>query len=137
MKNSAVITPILAAGSVASPYQFEINVSQRLCFGACVDQAPIFNPTFQVVGISRLTTGLYAVSVLMQGAIQYVPCGQSVCCTKTQMISQEFTIPVAAATAPTTVTLTAGVPINAVTGEPCQKCSRQFVSDIPLTMTVA
>lgn len=29
--NLAVITPVLAAGSVASPYFFQVNVSQRLC----------------------------------------------------------------------------------------------------------
>ena len=36
---SAVITPILAAGSVASPYNFLINITQRLCYPACADGA--------------------------------------------------------------------------------------------------
>lgn len=135
--NSAIITPILAAGSTTSPYQFDVNVTQRLCFGACVGQSPIFNPTFEVEGISLLSPGLYGVTVLMKGTIQYVPCGQSNCCSKMQIISQEFNIPVASATALTTATVTAGVAVNAIVGEPCQNCSRQFVSDIPLTLTVA
>jgi hypothetical protein len=135
--NSAIITPVLAAGSVASPYQFAINIMQRLCFAGCVGQSPVFNPTFQVLGISQLSTGLYAATILMQGTIQYVPCGQSTCCTKSQLISQEFTLPIASATAPTAVTLLAGTPVNTIVGEPCQQCSRQFVSDIPLQVTVA
>lgn len=135
--NSAIITPVLSAGSVASPYQFAINIMQRLCFAGCVGQSPVFNPTFQVLGISQLSTGLYAATILMQGTIQYVPCGQSTCCTKSQLISQEFTLPIASATAPTAVTLLAGTPVNTIVGEPCQQCSRQFVSDIPLQVTVA
>lgn len=37
----AVITPVLAAGSVASPYFVEVNITQRLCFPTCAENAPV------------------------------------------------------------------------------------------------
>lgn len=135
--NSAVITPVLAAGSVTSPYYFQVNISQRLCWPACADLTPIFKPTFSLESISQVGTGEYVATVKVEGVISYVPCGQSECCTKSQVISQTFAIPIASATAPTLVTLTPGISINSVNAGACQNCSRSFVSETPLVVTVA
>ena len=48
----------------------------------------------------------------------------------------EFTIPIASATAPT-VTIAQGASVNAVATSDCKPCSRTFVSETPLTITVA
>lgn len=136
-QNSASITATLAAGSTASPYFFEVNISQRLCHKTCVEATPSFSPTFSLKGVSTVGTGQYVATVHVEGIIAYTPCDGNVCCTKTQLISQDFTIPFASATAPATVTVTAGVPVNDIAGVLCQKCSRQFVSETPITLTVA
>ncbi len=135
--NSAVITPVLAAGSVTSPYYFQVNISQRLCWPACVDRTPVFNPSFSVESVNQVGTGEYVATIKVEGVISYVPCGQSECCTKSQVISQSFTIPIASATAPTSVTVTSGASINAVNVAGCQSCGRAFVSETPLVVTVA
>ena len=96
--NSAVITPVLAAGSVTSPYYFQVNISQRLCWPACADLTPVFNPVFSLESVSQVGTGQYVATVKVEGVISYVPCGQNECCTKSQVISQTFTIPIASAT---------------------------------------
>ena len=118
--NSAVITPVLAAGSVASPYYFQVNISQRLCWPACADQTPVFNPSFSLESVSQVGTGEYVATIKVEGVISYVPCGQNVCCTKSQLVSQTFTIPIASATAPANVTLSQGVSINNVSVGACQ-----------------
>lgn len=135
--NSAVITPVLAAGSVTSPYYFQVNISQRLCWPACADLTPVFKPVFSLESVSQVGTGEYVATVKVEGVISYVPCGQNVCCTKSQMISQTFTIPIASATAPASVTLSQGVSVNAVSVGACQNCGRSFVSETPLVVTVA
>lgn len=135
--NSAVITPVLAAGSVTSPYYFQVNISQRLCWPTCVDRTPVFNPSFSVESVSQVGTGEYVATIKVEGIISYVPCGQNECCTKSQLISQSFTIPIASATAPTSVTVTPGVSANAVNVAGCQNCGRTFVSETPLVVTVA
>ena len=135
--NSAVITPVLAAGSVTSPYYFQVNISQRLCWPACADLTPVFNPVFSLESVSQVGTGQYVATVKVEGVISYVPCGQNECCTKSQVISQTFTIPIASATAPTSVTLSQGVSVNAVNVNACQNCGRSFVSETPLVVTVA
>lgn len=135
--NSAVITPVLAAGSVASPYYFQVNISQRLCWPACADQTPVFNPAFSLEGVSQVGTGEYVATIKVEGVIAYVPCGQNVCCTRSQLVSQTFTIPIASATAPTGVTLSQGVSVNTVSVGACQNCGRSFVSETPLVVTVA
>lgn len=135
--NSAVITPVLAAGSVASPYYFQVNISQRLCWPACADQTPVFNPSFSLESVSQVGSGEYVATIKVEGVISYVPCGQNVCCTKSQLVSQTFTIPIASATAPANVTLSQGVSINNVSVGACQSCGRSFVSETPLVVTVA
>lgn len=135
--NYASITPVLAAGSAASPYYVQVNISQRLCHKSCVESTPSFLPTFSVKSFSEVGTGQYVATIHVEGLIAYVPCEGSVCCTKTQLISQDFTIPFASATAPTSVTVVAGTPVNIIAGTACHKCSRQFVCETPLTLTVA
>ena len=58
-------------------------------------------------------------------------------CTKTQPISQEFSVPIQSATAPTSVTVTAGATINSIEANGCDKCSRTFVSETPISIAVA
>lgn len=135
--NSAIITPVLAAGSVASPYFWQVGILQRLCHKSCVDSQPSFTPTFSVKSISMVSTGQYVATIHVEGLISYIPCDGNECCTKTQLISQDFTLPFASAAAPTAVTITAGVAVNIIAGGACQRCSRNFVSDTPITLTVA
>lgn len=133
---SAVITPILAAGSTASPYFYQVNITQRLCYPACVDDTPVFAPQFQLVGTTQVGTGQYVVTIRVQGIISYVQCGGGCGCTKQQPLSQDFTIPIASTTAPT-VTVASGTTVNNIAATACQPCSRTFVSETPLTLTVA
>lgn len=136
-QNAAVITATLAAGSTTSPYFFEVNISQRLCHKSCVESMPSFAPIFTMKSVSQVGTGQFVATIHIEGVIAYTPCDGNVCCTKTQLISQDFTIPFASATAPTSVTVTVGSPVNAIVGSMCQKCSRHFVNETPLTLTVA
>lgn len=135
--NSAVITPVLAAGSAASPYFVQVNISQRLCSPTCADNTPVFAPAFSYKSISEVGTGQYVVTIHVEGVISYAPCNGNVCCTKSQLLSQDFTIPIAAATAPTSVTVEQGSVVNSISAAGCQSCSRDFVSETPLTITVA
>ena len=132
----ATITPVLAVGSVASPYFVQVNISQRLCYPTCVQQTPVFNPRFSLVSVSQVGTGQYMATVRVEGIISYVPCGGGCECTKQQPLSQEFTIPIASTTAPT-VTIEQGATVNAIAASGCQSCSKSFVSETPLTITVA
>lgn len=73
----------------------------------------------------------------VRGLISYTPCtSNNCCCTKTQVLNQKFTIPFYAATTPTEVSITQGVAVNSVSAQPCQTCSRAFVSETPLSLTI-
>lgn len=135
-QNSAIITATLAAGSVTSPYFVEVNLSQRLCSPTCVDRTPVFNPSYSFVSISNVGTSQYVVTIHVEGVIAYIPCGGNLCNTRTQLISQDFTIPLYSATEPTAVTIGAGTTVNKVTQVGCQNCTRDFVSETPITITV-
>lgn len=135
--SSANITTTLAAGSVASPYTLQVNISQKLCKPACVDSTPVFAPQFSLVGYSQVGTGSYVATIHVEGIISYVPCDSNVCCTKSQVLSQDFTFPFTSATAPTAVTIAQGVSVNSIANSGCQVCSHNFVSETPLTLTVA
>lgn len=135
-QNSAVITATLAAGSTASPYYVQANLSQRLCSPVCVDNTPVFNPSYSYVGISNVGESQYVVTVHVEGVISYLPCRGNSCCTRVQLVSQDFTIPVFSATPPTSVTIGQGTTVNRVAQVGCQSCSRDFVSETPLTITV-
>lgn len=130
-----VITPVLAAGSTASPYYYQLNITQRLCFPTCSDNTPVFAPQFSLVSVAQVGTGQYAATIRVQGIISYVPCNGGYC-TKQQPLSGTFTIPIASATAPTAVIVTAGATVNTIATAACQKCSRTFVSETPLSITV-
>ena len=132
----AVITPVLALGSTASPYFVQVNISQRLCFPTCVANKPVFTPHFSLVGVSQVGTGQFMATVRVEGIISYVPCNGGCDCTKQQPLSQEFTIPISSITAPT-VTIAQGATVNAIAASGCQSCSRSFISETPLTITVA
>lgn len=131
---AAVITPVLAAGSVASPYYVEVNITQRLCSKTCADNTPVFVPQFSLVGVANVGTNQYVATVRVQGIISYVPCDGS-CCTKQQPLSQEFTIPFFFNGDPS-VTIAQGATVNEVATAACHNCSRNFVSETPLTLTV-
>lgn len=136
-QNPAIITATLAAGSTTSPYFFEVNISQRLCSPTCVDNTPVFNPSYSYKSISEVGTGQYVVTIHVEGVIAYIPCGCNTCSTRSQLISQDFAIPIASATAPTSVTIEAGSVTNTVAQVGCQNCSRDFTSEVALTVTVA
>ena len=132
---AASITPVLAAGSVASPYFWEVNISQRLCDKTCADNTPVFAPQFSLKSLALVGTGQYMATIHVEGIISYVPCNGGCGCTKTQPVSQDFTIPIASATEPT-VTIAQGAAVNSIAATGCQRCSRMFVSETPLTVTV-
>lgn len=132
----AVITPTLAAGSTTSPYYVLVNITQRLCFPTCVEQTPVFNPQFSLKGVAQVATGQYVATIHVEGIISYAQCHGGCGCTKQQPLSQDFTVPIASATAPT-VTIAQGASVNNVAANGCQDCSRSFVSETPLNITVA
>lgn len=132
---AANITPILAAGSTTSPYFYEVNITQRLCHNTCVDNTPVFAPQFALVGVSQVGTGQYVATISVQGIISYVPCSGG-CCAQQQPLSQVFTVPIASATAPTVV-IAQGASVNTIAATACKPCSRTFVSETPLTITVS
>ena len=134
---SAIITPTLAAGSTASPYSYLINITQRLCYPTCVDTVPVFLPQYSLVSTAPVGTNLYSVTINVQGTINYVPCNGGCGCMKAQPLNQNFTILIQSTTAPTSITPSQGATQNAVVATACQPCSRTFVSETPLTITVA
>lgn len=132
----AIITPVLAAGSTTSPYFFQVNISQRLCEKTCAETTPVFAPRFSLRSVATVGTGQYVATIHIEGIIAYVPCNGGCNCTKQQPLSQDFTIPIASATAPT-VTIAQGASVNSIAATSCKPCSRSFVSETPLTVTVA
>ena len=133
---SAIITPILAAGSTTSPYSYLINVTQRLCYPTCADTVPVFLPQYSLVSTTLVATGLYSVRINVQGTINYVQCNGGCGCTKAQPLNQDFTVLIQSATVPT-ITIAQGATVNAVNATACQPCSRTFVSETPVVITVA
>lgn len=133
----AVITPVLALGSVASPYFVQAQITQRLCFKTCVDNIPVFSPRFSVKSVSLVAPTQYMVTVHVEGVISYVQCDGGCGCTRTQPLSQDFTIPVSKTGTAPVVTLTQGSTVNAMASVDCQKCGRNMISETPLTITVA
>lgn len=138
-KNSgaARIAATLAAGSAASPYYVMANITKRLCRPVCASNTPVFAPAFSLTGFSQVGTGQYVAVVRVQGCICYDPCGTDGCGSRTETVSQTFTVPFASSAAPASVTLAAGDTVNAVSVTGCRTCGRTFVSETPLTLTVA
>ena len=132
----ALITFTPALGSTTSPYAGMVNITQRLCFSCCADTTPVFQPRFSIKSVAPAGGDLYAVTIHVEGIISYVPCNGGCCCTKTQPLSQDFPVIISSETVPT-VTLAAGASMNDLAATACQMCSRTFVSDTPITLTVA
>lgn len=133
----AIITATLAAGaSAAAPY-YDVNVTQQLCAPACVDETPVFVPQFSVKSIANVGASQYIIVMHVEGVVNFVPCNCGTCCTRSQVISQDFTIPVFSATAVNSVNVTVGTVQNGIARISCCNCSKTFVSDCPVTLTIA
>lgn len=128
------VTPML--GSTASPYQVLVNITQRLCYPCCVATPPVFDPRYSVLGVTQVGDGQYVATLHVEGVIAYTPLNGGCGCTKMQPLSQDFTVPIAATAFPT-VTIESGASKNTVAAVACQEASRTFVSETPLTLTVA
>ncbi len=139
--NPAHITVTQAVGSTASPYYLLCNLTQTLCRTCCVDQVPVLTPQYTLLSVSNVGTDQYVCTVQVTGIIAYQQCNCGCQGQLTQAVNQTFTIPFSftpTTTAATpTVTLTQGTTINALSCDPCKNCTRRFVSETPLTLTVA
>jgi len=134
----ATINVTLAAGSVASPYYFDVKITKQLC--SKTPNAPVFSPVFTLVNYAQVGTSdsgvEYEAIINVQGIVTYTPCG--CCCAKSQTVNQQFVIPFYSATAPSGVSIASGTPINVlVKGTGCKNCcSNTFVCDVPLNLTI-
>jgi hypothetical protein len=135
-QNSANVTFTLGAGSSASPFFGMVNLSQRLCAPVCSNDIPLFTPKFTLESFSSVGTGQYVATISMEGVINYSSSGND-CCARMMIVKQSFTIPFVSATEPTSVTITSGITVNAVNTPACQNYSRDFVSETPITITIA
>lgn len=133
----ANITATLAVGSTATAPYYDVNITQQLCTPACVDETPVFTPTFSVKSIAQVGASQYLVVLHVEGVINYIPCNCGPCCTRSQVVSQDFTIPVFSATAINSVTPAVGAIQNGIAKIACCSRSKTFVSDVPLTLTIA
>lgn len=133
--NPAIIQATLAIGSSAAAPYYDVNITQQLCMCACADERPVFEPKFSVLSIENVGTSQYLINIHVEGVVHYIPCGCGSCCTKQQIISQDFTIPVFSATAITGATIVAGASQNYIVKIACATCSKTFVSDTPVTIT--
>lgn len=132
-----VITPVLALGSVASPYFVQVQIAQRLCYRTCVDNTPVFNPRFSVKTVAQVAPTQYVATIHVEGIISYVQCNGGCGCTKQQPLSQDFTIPISKVGTAPVLTLTQGASVNAIAAVECVSCGRNLISETPLTITVA
>lgn len=78
----------------------------------------------------------YLVVMHADGVINYVPFNCGTCCTRFHVVSQDFTIPVFSATAITAVAVSVGAIQNGIARVACCSCSKTFVCDAPLTLTI-
>lgn len=136
-KNNTIITTTIGLGSIDSPYFVQVHISQKLCAPVCLSNVPIFAPTFSVVNFEEVGTGQYVANVKVEGILYYTPCEGNTCATNPQIVNGTFTIPFASTTAPTSVTISAGTAINSMVATSRQNYSRDFVSEIPINLTVA
>jgi hypothetical protein len=84
-----------------------------------------------------VATGQYVATIHVEGIISYVRCGGGCECTMQQPLSTNFTVPIAKSTTPTAIALSAGAAVNTIAVAGCQQCSKTFVSETPLTITVS
>lgn len=133
----AIIVATMAAGKTSSPYIFNVAITQSLCEATCVDEKPVFTPSFSVVDIeSAGITNLYNITIHVEGVVNYTPCYCSTCCTRSQIISQDFVLPIYSTTAIADITLSSGSASNGVVKHSCCNCSKIFVCDVALSATV-
>ena len=123
----ACIMATLAVGATATAPYYDVNITQQLCAPSCVDETPVFNPQFSVKSIDNVGTSQYLITIHVEGVISYVPCNCGSCCTRSQVVSQDFTI----------VTTSLGSVKNRLVKVACCSCSKTFVCDAPLTLTIA
>ena len=132
----ATVVTTLAVGSTTTAPYYDVAITKQLC--AKTSAEPDFVPKFSVVEVRPVGTNQYEAVMNVQGAVSYAPCGS--CCAKTQLVNENFIIPIFSATVPT-LTATSGTPINRIAkGCGCGKCSQcgnTLVSNIPLTLTIA
>ena len=69
--------------------------------------------------------------------VNYIPCNCGSCYTRSQVVSQDFTIPVFSASAINSVEIAVGTVQNGIARISCCNCSKTFVSDCPVTLTLA
>ena len=127
----------LAVGATATAPYYDVNITQQLCAPSCVDETPVFNPQFSVKSIDNVGTSQYLITIHVEGVISYVPCNCGSCCTRSQVVRQDFNIPAFSATAITNVTTSLGSVKNRLVKVACCSCSKTFVCDAPLTLTIA
>lgn len=132
----AIIIATLAAGATAAAPYYDVNITQQLCTPACVDETPVFAPKFSVKSIVNVGTSQYIIVIHVEGVINYIPCNCGSCCTRSQVVSQDFTIPVFSATAINSATIAVGTVQNGIARMSCCSCSKTFVSDCPVTLTL-
>lgn len=132
----ANITLTLAAGSESSPYYYNMRVRQQLCQSSCVDEQPSFRPSVLVKSIENVGISQYEITCHVEGTIHYIPCGCNSCATRAQLISQDVVIPVFSTVAITTAAVVVGVPNNYIEKDACCNCSKAFVCDVPLTLSI-
>ena len=135
-KNKTTITTELAAGSVTSPYFYEMQIEHHLCRSACSDSVPMFTPVVSVVGTTNVGTNQYLVTLSVEGVIHYTPCNACECNVKAETINEDVTIALFSADAITSVTIAQGTAVNTLQTEPCKNCSDEFMCSIPLTLTI-
>ena len=128
----AKINVSLAAGSIASPYYFDVKVTKQLC--AKTSKAPVFVPVMTLVDYTSVGTNEYEALVNIQGVVTYTPCGS--CCAKTQTINQTFRVPFYSASAVTSVTVEGGSPTMDIVNNGGCGCGNVMVANIPLNLTV-
>ena len=132
----AIIHATLAVGASATAPYYDVNISQVLCVPACEGETPVFSPSFSVQSIEEVGTNQYLVHVHVEGVISYVPCHCGCCQTKSQVVSQNFVVPVFSAARIESATIEAGTTLNDIVKKPCQLCSSDFVSDTPITINL-
>lgn len=135
-RHDPIISVQLAAGSVASPFYLDAVIRQELCHEACASAAPLFAPTFSVVGTEEVGTDQHLIKLHVEGVINYTPCRGGACSVRTMTVSEDFTVPYSGTAAPASVTVSTGETENSIETSPCRTCGRTMVSRTPISLTV-
>jgi len=130
------ISTTLAAGSTASPFYYDVVITKQLCSKTCASKSPIFNPTFSLVSSTLVGTNQYELVVNVQGTVTYTPCGSCECNAKSQVVNENFVLPLYSTNAPSAISVS-GVPVlTKVQTIGCSNCGNVMVSDCALTLNV-